>query len=69
MGKLTWDAPPKRDDPIFKEGWTVFTPRLVRASTPSTKKSPKSTASGSGPGSKGQTDPAAGSKSTSTKEA
>ena len=66
MGKLTWDAPPKRDDPIFKEGLTVFTPRLVRASTPSTKSSPKSTASGSDLESK---DPASGSIPTSAKEA
>ena len=43
MGKFIEESPPKRDDPIFKEGLTIFTPRSARASTPSTERSPPST--------------------------
>ncbi len=52
MGKTILLKPAKRDDPIYKEGFQIFTPRLHRGSTPSTESSPKSTASGSGPASK-----------------
>ncbi len=52
MARFTGTRLAKRDDPIFKEGLTIFTPRSHRSSTPSTASSPKSTASGSGPASK-----------------
>ena len=35
----------KRDDPIFKSGLTVFTPKSRKGSTPSTPSSPSATAS------------------------
>ncbi len=54
MGKGIWEKPATRDDPIYKEGLTVFTPRSARGSTPSTPSSPKSTASDSDPGSPAQ---------------
>ena len=52
MGRFTGARLAKRDDPIFKQGLTVFTPRSDRGSTPSTPSSPKSTASTSAPASK-----------------
>ncbi len=52
MGKGILLKPATRDDPIYKEGFQIFTPRSPRSSTPSTASSPKSTASDSGPGSK-----------------
>ena len=52
MGSFTWKKPATRDDPIYKEGLTVFTPKSARGSTPSTESSPKSTASDSNPVSK-----------------
>ena len=30
MAKCIQEPPPKRDDPIFREGFTVFTPRSAR---------------------------------------
>ncbi len=65
MGKNLGVSLAKRDDPIFSEGPTFYTRKSDRGSTPSTKSLPKSTASGSGQGSKAT---AAGSKPTSTKE-
>ncbi len=29
-GKGIWVSPAKRDDPIYKEGLTIFTPRSAR---------------------------------------
>ncbi len=52
MGKLIWLKPATRDDPIYKEGLTISTPRSARGSTPSTESSPKSTVSDSDPASK-----------------
>ncbi len=52
MGKGIWLKPATRDDPIYKEGFQIFTPSSPRSSTPSTASSPKSTASDSDPGSK-----------------
>ena len=49
MARFTETRLAKRDDPIFKEGLTIFTPRSARSSTPSTKPSPKKTASTSDP--------------------
>ena len=43
MAKGIWESPPKRDDPIFKSGLTVYTPRSARSSTPSTPSSPQKT--------------------------
>ncbi len=65
MARFTKPRRAERDDPIYKEGFQIITPRSPRSSTPSTESSPKSTASGSGQGSKAT---AAGSKPTSTKE-
>ncbi len=48
MGKGLEILPAKRDDPIFKEGLTVYTPRSPSASTPSTRSSPTGTASPTG---------------------
>jgi len=59
MGKLIWLKPATRDDPIYKEGFQIFTPRSARGSPPSTKSSPKSTAWGSGPGSPAPKEPEA----------
>ena len=59
MGKTILESPPKRDEPIFKEGFSVFTPSSARASTPSTKSSLKNTASASDPRSKAETAPKA----------
>ncbi len=42
----------REDDPIYKEGLTVFTPRSARSSTPSTPSSPRSTGSKPGQGSR-----------------
>ncbi len=56
MARFTETRLAKRDDPIFKEGLTIFTPRSPRCSTPSTKSSPKSTVSGSDRGSADQKD-------------
>ena len=69
MAKGTWVKPAKRDDPIYKEGLTVFTPRSHRGSTPSTPSSPKTPDKASGPGSADQKAPTAGSKPISAKEA
>ena len=52
MGGFIWEKPARRDDPIYKEGFQIYTPRSPRSSTPSTESSPKSTASDSDPGSK-----------------
>ena len=59
MGKGIWLSPATRDDPIYKEGLTVFAPRSARGSTPSTESSLKNTASASDPGSKAETAPKA----------
>ncbi len=40
MGKGIWLKPAKRDDPIYKEGLTIFTPRSARGSTKSTPYNP-----------------------------
>ena len=40
MGKCIEEPPPKRDDPIFKQGPTIYTPRAARDSTPPTKPKP-----------------------------
>ena len=37
MGKSIEESPPKRDDPIFKKGPTIYTPRSV---PPPTKPKP-----------------------------
>ena len=50
--KFTWLKPAKRDDPIYREGLTISTPRSHRSSTPSTKPSPKTPDTDSSPGSK-----------------
>jgi hypothetical protein len=47
MVKLIRDKPAKRDDPIYREGLTISTPRSHRGSTPSTKPSPKTPATSS----------------------
>ena len=52
MGKTILEKPATRDDPIYKEGLTVSTPRSARGSTPSTKSSPKTPAKASDPGPK-----------------
>ncbi len=52
MGKAILEKPATRDDPIYREGLTISTPRSHRSSTPSTASSPKSTASTSAPASK-----------------
>ncbi len=52
MGKGILLKPATRDDPIYKEGFQIFTPKSARGSTPSTASSPKSTASFSDPESK-----------------
>ena len=52
MGKGIWLKPATRDDPIYKEGLTVFTPRSHRGSTPSTPSSPKTPDKASDPDSK-----------------
>ncbi len=52
MGKVIWESPAGPDDPIYKEGLTVFTPRSARGSTPSTKSSPKTPDKASDPDSK-----------------
>ncbi len=51
MGKGLKILQAKRDDPIFKEGLTVYTPRSPGASTSSTKSSRPGTASPTGPAS------------------
>ena len=60
MGKVIWESPAGPDDPIYKEGLTVFTPRSARGSTPSTPSSPKTPEKASGPESKAKDRPAAG---------
>ena len=30
MGKVIWESPAGPDDPIYKEGFTVYTPRSHR---------------------------------------
>ncbi len=52
MARFTETRLAKRDDPIFKEGLTIFTPRSARSSTPSTPSSPQTTDSRSDRGSK-----------------
>ncbi len=52
MGKAILEKPAKRDDPIYKEGFQIFTPRSARGSTPSTKSSPKTPDKASDPDSK-----------------
>ena len=52
MGKSSGIKLAKRDDPIFNEGPSFYTRKSDRGSTPSTKSSPKSTASDSDPASK-----------------
>ncbi len=39
MVKSIRESLPKRDDPIFKTGPTIYTPKSARDSTPSTKPS------------------------------
>ena len=41
MGKNLGGSLAKRDDPIFKEGLSFYTPRSLRSSTPSTPTLPK----------------------------
>ncbi len=40
MGKGIWESPAGPDDPIYKEGLTIFTPRSARGSTPSARPMP-----------------------------
>ena len=54
MGKGILLKPATRDDPIYKEGFQIFTPRSPRSSTPSTESSPKRQDKGSGRASKGK---------------
>ncbi len=67
MGKLIWEKPATRDDPIYKEGLTISTPSSARGSTPSTPRSPKTHGKVSAPGTKAKA-PRAASKPTATKE-
>ncbi len=52
MGKTILEKPAKRDDPIYKEGLTISTPRSHRGSTPSTPSSSKTPDKASDPDSK-----------------
>ena len=54
MARFTEVLLAKRDDPIYKEGLTIYTPSSHRGSTQSTASSPKDTASPSSPASKGR---------------
>ena len=63
MARFTKERLAKRDDPIYKEGLTIFTPRSARGSTPSTPSSPKTPDKAYDPESKDPMGPAAGKSS------
>ncbi len=49
MGKVIWLKPAKRDDPIYKEGLTISTPRSHRSSTKTLRPRDKVTSLDPGP--------------------